>query len=369
MRSERGVAIPVLVSGIRGSCTVSVTQWFAFMRGVAGLDDGYQAAANNEQRPGDVAAGGCWLRRCQPHPSAFPALLGTTKAVMRCNEGRGVEGVLRVKTAAPGNRPRLLRQAATLSVVSHAAILAFLVFGRPVPPLEQVEQAAYSVVIETAPPAPPLEVSTPVEQTSQPASPTENEPPQLPPPQDTVTSPEATPEPSSVPPPAADVREPVSPAQPAPVPEQDVKPPPTPTNPRPPRSKVARTHGPAEPPVSGGREARPMTNSTPPVAREASGQAARPSPAWLASVNDWLMAHRFYPEIARRRGRQGTVVVRFEVNRLGQVLNVNMLQGSGSDVLDQAAITLVRTASLPPFPPGMPAAQETVTVPVHYRLD
>jgi protein TonB len=93
------------------------------------------------------------------------------------------------------------------------------------------------------------------------------------------------------------------------------------------------------------------------------------SPSWLAGVNKWLLTHRSYPETARRLGEQGTAVVRFTVDREGHVLDVILVKGSGSSALDQAAQALVRDARLPPFPPDMVAPVQSITVPIHYRLE
>jgi periplasmic protein TonB len=96
---------------------------------------------------------------------------------------------------------------------------------------------------------------------------------------------------------------------------------------------------------------------------------ARSSPAWLAGVNEWLLAHRSYPEMARRLGQEGAVGVRFTVDRDGRVLNVSLVRSSGSEVLDQAAQEMLRNARLPAFPSDILQAQQTVTISIHYRLD
>jgi protein TonB len=90
---------------------------------------------------------------------------------------------------------------------------------------------------------------------------------------------------------------------------------------------------------------------------------------WLGKVSAWLLAHRSYPEVARRRGQQGTVVVHAEVDSEGHVLQVSMVNGSGSALLDEAAMSLVRFASLPPFPADMPVPTQAITVPIRYELD
>jgi protein TonB len=95
----------------------------------------------------------------------------------------------------------------------------------------------------------------------------------------------------------------------------------------------------------------------------------RSSPSWLAGVSAWLLAHRSYPEMARPLWQQGTVVVHFTVDREGHVLDVSLMHGSGTEALDQAAQELLRNARLPPFPADMKLPQQSVTVPIRYRLE
>jgi protein TonB len=114
------------------------------------------------------------------------------------------------------------------------------------------------------------------------------------------------------------------------------------------------------------------------VASSASAPSAAPAqqatrtgadPAWLAGVGAWLRAHRSYSEMARALGRQGTVVMQITVNPEGRVVDVNLVQGSGTDLLDHAAEVLVRDAQLPPFPPDMKLPRQSLTVPIRYILN
>jgi TonB family protein len=73
--------------------------------------------------------------------------------------------------------------------------------------------------------------------------------------------------------------------------------------------------------------------------------------------------------MARALGRQGTVVVQVTVDPAGHVVGFNLVRGSGSESLDHAAEALMRNAQLPPFPPDMRLTQQSLTVPIHYRLD
>lgn len=99
-----------------------------------------------------------------------------------------------------------------------------------------------------------------------------------------------------------------------------------------------------------------------------SGRVAQSS-SWLRAVGAWLDAHKYYPDLARQRGEQGTVIVRFTVARSGEVLSVEVLSGSGSRILDHASERLLEGATLPPFPPTMAGNETTVTFAIRYMLE
>jgi TonB family protein len=61
--------------------------------------------------------------------------------------------------------------------------------------------------------------------------------------------------------------------------------------------------------------------------------------------------------------------VRFKVDRTGQVLDVQLVSGTGSEVLDDAVKRMLTGARVPPFPPGMNQDQITETVQIRYRLE
>ncbi|MBI5967504.1 MAG: energy transducer TonB [Deltaproteobacteria bacterium] len=55
-----------------------------------------------------------------------------------------------------------------------------------------------------------------------------------------------------------------------------------------------------------------------------------------------------YPKIARKMGIEGTAVVRFKLQPKGQIETVEIVESSGSEILDKASIETVRDAA--PFP-------------------
>ena len=77
--------------------------------------------------------------------------------------------------------------------------------------------------------------------------------------------------------------------------------------------------------------------------------------------------YKTYPEQARRQGIEGSVTLRFSVDRGGHVVDVTVLRGSGSPILDSAAEAMLRNAMLPP---PAPATQDrmAVSVQIHYKL-
>jgi len=83
-------------------------------------------------------------------------------------------------------------------------------------------------------------------------------------------------------------------------------------------------------------------------------------PSWLDQLHQWWLQHRYYPEQAAANGEDGTVVIRFEVDRYGHVHNLQREMGSGSQWLDMAAEAVFRGAHLPPLPPD--TKDKTITL-------
>jgi protein TonB len=76
---------------------------------------------------------------------------------------------------------------------------------------------------------------------------------------------------------------------------------------------------------------------------------------------------RFKRYPASARGASGTVVVRFELSRTGDVIGSAVTKSSGNAVLDQEALNLLRRASpFPPFPAAKPGDQDSYIAPVNF---
>jgi protein TonB len=89
------------------------------------------------------------------------------------------------------------------------------------------------------------------------------------------------------------------------------------------------------------------------------------SDAYNALVFGHLQRFKRYPSSAR--GAQGTVVLRFVLNRAGTVIESAVTKSSGSDVLDREALETLRRASpFPAFPAAKPGPQDLYIAPVNF---
>jgi protein TonB len=87
--------------------------------------------------------------------------------------------------------------------------------------------------------------------------------------------------------------------------------------------------------------------------------------AYRQSVYKEVMRHMRYPRIAERRKLQGKTVVQMNLSADGDVIQVLVAESSGKDVLDDAAVKIVRKSLPLPKPP---LGVRTITVPVVFRL-
>ena len=94
--------------------------------------------------------------------------------------------------------------------------------------------------------------------------------------------------------------------------------------------------------------------------------AAELGEVWRGALAAWLQAHRTYPDAARQDGVEGRVIVRFTMDRNGTVLEVALVRSSGSTVLDDAAVAMLRGAHLPP--PPQASDRISITLPIRYSL-
>jgi periplasmic protein TonB len=87
--------------------------------------------------------------------------------------------------------------------------------------------------------------------------------------------------------------------------------------------------------------------------------------AYNALVFGHLQRFKRYPAAAH--GASGTTILRFELNRAGQVIASEVSKSSGNAVLDREALELLHRASpFPPFPAEKPGADDSYLAPVAF---
>lgn len=83
----------------------------------------------------------------------------------------------------------------------------------------------------------------------------------------------------------------------------------------------------------------------------------------------WLEKHKTYPSLAKRRRREGMVIIAFVVNRRGKVLNSEIVKSSGHKVLDRETLKMLKRAQpLPPFPKKIESEKLEFSIPIHFFL-
>jgi periplasmic protein TonB len=285
------------------------------------------------------------------------------------------------------HRRETLLWAVLLSLALHLTLLVFLLLIIPQtePQTSAADPLTVDVVVGEGAAGAASEQPAPTEATAEPVAPpsppieqAEIPPPTPapevpPPPVQQVELPPPTPEPAPDVPPPPPVQQTETPPPPPPIPTPKVPPPPRP---------VARVRPPVAPPqrVAAVAPVNPaaavQAPAGPPAQAEGqnSGQSgasrgggASTGATWTGKLKQWWDQHSFYPNEASRTNEGGNVRVRIVVAPDGQVISIQVVQGSGMSVLDAAALAVFRNARLPPFPPGTPAPPGDVVVTLHYR--
>jgi TonB family protein len=98
------------------------------------------------------------------------------------------------------------------------------------------------------------------------------------------------------------------------------------------------------------------------------GDSARRAKAtWQKELVAHLDKHKKYP--AERQQKTAEITVNFEIDRVGHVLSVSVVKGSGDAAFDEAAIAMVRRSDPLPQPPPLIADEGlSFTLPVIFRV-
>ncbi len=275
----------------------------------------------------------------------------------------------------------LLRPAQRLTDQAEPLSVEIIAGGEPaqVPkdPAASAEVAAAPIAlaapVEQAEITPPMPARVPSAQLSPPVYLAEPPAPAM--------APSPTPAATSIPVPPAP-----APDVPPPLPVQEAQLPP-PTPPRPPAAQVLQARpAPQRPSITrpvqraaaapsvGSSSANPTgtvatATSNAMDAQNAASRASAASngPLWMGRLKQWWDQHSFYPKEASQTNEGGNVRVRIAIAPDGQVTSIQVVQGSGSSVLDGAALAVFRNARLPPLTPGTLAQPADVVVTLHYR--
>jgi periplasmic protein TonB len=271
------------------------------------------------------------------------------------------------------------------TIVAAAHVAARLLFATP---RIAVESDAGSPVVTlelspivTAPAPPPDEARPDVEASptqaappgaaAQPTPPAPPDPPEPNPPQDIAP-------PSSEPPPPVPDQAPISPDPPpvAPPPAPDVPPPPpqanpSPTEETPPAIKPPTTAPgapPAPPPSAPSTASNHVADATAAPAKTPGSEETISPPAlrrWQQELIAQIERHKRFPSGAP--GRAGVVRVAFSIDETGRLISVRIVDSSGSAILDDAAIDLIRRAQpFSPPPQGLRASELSFVAPIRY---
>ncbi len=89
---------------------------------------------------------------------------------------------------------------------------------------------------------------------------------------------------------------------------------------------------------------------------------------YVRAVRARIERHKRYPPTAARDNVEGTVTVSFLIERRGAVLDKRIDAGSGSPLLDAAALSAVADSSpFPPFPDEMDRETLRLRLPINYK--
>jgi periplasmic protein TonB len=226
------------------------------------------------------------------------------------------------------------RRALAMSLLLHGLALA-LIASLPDRGSAPVAPSEPTVSLMFAPPSPQIEPAPAVPTPPVPQPPTPKA--DLEPPPPAPAPPQATPEPDL---------------------QQDVESPKLPAPIMPPHA--AASHPARQP-------ARVTPSVQPPAANEATAAATALTPARPVAGMETDRPPA-YPEIARRRGEQGRVLLRVAVSPAGLPINVSVAESSGFSILDSAAVNAVEQwRFVPATRAGAPVAA-TADIPLRFRL-
>jgi len=232
-----------------------------------------------------------------------------------------------------------------ISALIHLALLLFFVFvGVSLLPRQGPPEETLAISLQMFQPPPPA----PVEQAP------ESELAPLPPPPDPVV--EVPPEPVEQPPPKPEPR-----PQPRQRSQRVVKPKPSPPVP----TEQAKEE--VSPVAVEQKQQKEVTPALPPMADES--LLRRVEEAYKNALRQAIERHKGYPRRAIRLRQEGEVTVGFTIRRDGSIIDLRVVESSGSTLLDRSALEAVRQVDgRLPIPEEIERETWVFTLPINYAL-
>lgn len=88
---------------------------------------------------------------------------------------------------------------------------------------------------------------------------------------------------------------------------------------------------------------------------------------WVKKVGQLISANYSYPRSAQLRGEQGSAKIKVAISGAGKVLAVNLVQSSGSAILDREAVRIPTKVTSYPVPPNHSTTE--ITFPITFRIE
>lgn len=102
------------------------------------------------------------------------------------------------------------------------------------------------------------------------------------------------------------------------------------------------------------------------VAIAAASPVSAQSAGWDRQVKSLIASEHSYPRAAQARGEEGTAKVKVVVSGAGKLVAAEVVESSGSSILDREAVKIIQKVSSFPAPPG--GADATIVVPLGWKL-
>lgn len=83
----------------------------------------------------------------------------------------------------------------------------------------------------------------------------------------------------------------------------------------------------------------------------------------IRKIRDSIEKAKIYPLLARKKGIEGKVILRFRIKPNGEVEEVRILKGSGFEILDKISIETIKRAA------PLPYMRDWIEIPLVFRLE